>query len=112
MAHYFMMDHYSRMTEELGSLSEDDLLAVNYQLIQVLEMLADGKMTRVQVENAIAQEDLSLEDPTPSNVFLSDPSGLSVKIINDTLYIGTNGDWINFSQVYDFLEIDWKSYFE
>lgn len=34
------------------------------------------------------------------------------KELNDTLYAGTNGDWLNFSVVYDFLEIDWKSYFE
>ena len=112
MTHYFMVDHYSRMTEELGNLSEDELEAATDQLELILETLIQGEMYTVRVENAIAKEDISLEDPNPSVVTLFDPSGLSAKIVEDTLYVGANGDWINFSMVYDFLEIDWKSYFE
>lgn len=112
MTHYFMMDHYSRMKDNFKDLSEDDLSEIKSQLEDVLVLISEEKILNVKVENAIAEEDLSLSDPEPKDIHLRDPNGLSMKILGDTLYIGTNGDWVNFSMVYDFLGIDWLSYFE
>ena len=112
MAHYHLHNSQDKLTEEFEKLTEDELnMAINH-LHMILELIVDGELKAATVEGAVADEHLTSNDPVPTDITLRDPSGLSVKIMNDTLYVGTNGDWLNFSVVYDFLEIDWKTYFE
>lgn len=112
MAHYFMQDSQTKMAEEFAKFTEDEVSEVKNQLIIILDYIVEGKMTKVSLESAVAQEHLTENDPIPVTVTLRDSSGLSVKTMNDTFYLGTNGDWIEFSTIYDFLGVDWKSYFE